>query len=55
VNLTLRRKNIMKHWDFALAARNLFDEDAREPGPTSVPDDYPLERLSFWAEMRYNF
>ncbi|MDH4231865.1 MAG: TonB-dependent receptor, partial [Nitrospirota bacterium] len=55
VNLTLRRKNILNHWDFAPAVRNLFDEDAREPGPTSIPDDYPMEGRNFWAELRYTF
>ncbi len=55
VNMTLRRKNIMKHWDLAVAVRNLFDNDAREPSQPSIPNDYPLERRSFWAELRYNF
>jgi iron complex outermembrane receptor protein len=55
VNLTLRRKNIAKHWDFAVAVRNLFDEDVREPAPAVVPGDYPMEHRSFWAELRYNF
>jgi len=55
VNLTLRRKNIMKHWDFAVAVRNLFDEDAREPSQPSIPNDYPMEGRSFWAELRYTF
>jgi outer membrane receptor for ferrienterochelin and colicins len=60
VNLTLRRKNILKHWEFAVAVRNLFDEDAREPSQYSepiipIPNDYPLEGRSFWAELRYTF
>jgi len=54
-NLTLRKKNILKHWDFTVAARNLFDKDAREPSLPSIPYDYPLEHRSFWAELRYNF
>ena len=61
VNLTLRRKNIEKHWDIAVGVRNLLDEDAREPSPYDagapqgafIPNDYPLEGISFWAELRY--
>jgi iron complex outermembrane receptor protein len=55
VNLTLRRKNIMKHCGVAVAVRNLFDEDAREPSQPSIPHDYPLEQRSLWAELRYDF
>jgi outer membrane cobalamin receptor len=63
VNLTLRRKNIAKHWDAALAIRNLFDEDGRIPSPYApaapegafVPGDYPMEGRSFWAEVRFHF
>lgn len=63
VNLTLRRKNIVKHWDIGLAVRNLFDENAREPSPydpttplgAQIPDDYPMEGQSFWAELRFHF
>jgi iron complex outermembrane receptor protein len=55
VNITLRRKNIGRHWDFAVAVRNLFDEEAREPSQPSIPNDYPMEGRSFWAELRYTF
>ncbi len=55
VNMTLRKKNIMKHWDLAVAVLNMFDTDAREPGPAVVPNDYPLEHRSFRAELRYRF
>jgi outer membrane receptor for ferrienterochelin and colicins len=55
VNMTLRKKNIMKHWDLAVAVRNLFNNDASEPSPAVIPNDYPLERRNFWAELRYNF
>ncbi|MDH5297659.1 MAG: TonB-dependent receptor [Desulfobulbaceae bacterium] len=55
VNLTLRRTKIASHWDAAVAARNLFDENVREPGPTSVPNDFPMPSRSFWAEVRYSF
>ncbi|MHB8880496.1 MAG: TonB-dependent receptor plug domain-containing protein [Thermodesulfovibrionales bacterium] len=55
VNMTLRKKNIIAHWDFAVAVRNLLDTDAREPAPVVLPNDYPLENRSFWAELRYRF
>lgn len=63
VNVTLRRKNIAKHWDVAMSVRNLFDEDAREPSPydpaaplgAQIPDDYPMEGRAFWAELRFHF
>lgn len=55
VNLILRRKNIMSRADLALAVRNAFDADAREPAPSTVPADYPMEGRSVWAELRYFF
>jgi iron complex outermembrane receptor protein len=55
VNVTLRKKNIFMNLDGALAVRNLFDEDAREPALATQPNDYPLEGRSFWAELRYSF
>lgn len=63
VNLTLRRSKIGAHWEAALAVRNLFNEDAREPSPYApgvaggayIPNDYPLESRSVWAELRYKF
>ncbi len=63
VNLTLRRENIAKHWDLALSARNVFDQDVREPSPydqttpagSLIPEDYPMEGRSVWAEIRFRF
>lgn len=55
VNLTLRRKNIADHVDIAIAVRNLFDKDAREPSLPVIPNDFPLENRSYWAELRYTF
>jgi iron complex outermembrane receptor protein len=55
VNLTLRRKNIFKNWELALAVRNLFDEDVREPSTPVIPNDYPMEERSFWAELRFTY
>jgi len=55
VNLTLRRKDIVKNIDVALGVRNVFDKDRREPSsgpPVSIPNDYPLESRAVWAEIR---
>jgi len=54
VNMTLRRTNISRHWEAALAVRNIFDENVLEPGNTSIPGDYPMEERSFWAEVRFH-
>ena len=55
VGLTLRRKNILKHWDLAVAGRNLLDEDVREPTRSSIPGDYPMPGRSVFAEARLYF
>lgn len=63
VNLALRRKNINKYFDVALAVRNLFNHDVREPSPYDpsapegayIPDDYPMESRSIWGEFRFHF
>lgn len=64
VDMTLRRKGVLGHWDFAVAARNLLDADAREPTPgpnpttgglIGVPGDLPLAGRSFFTEARYRF
>ncbi|OOZ38349.1 hypothetical protein BOW53_15880 [Solemya pervernicosa gill symbiont] len=51
-NLVLRRDNIFDHFDLGLKVNNLFDQDVREPGPTSIPNDYPQEGRSLWLELR---
>ena len=57
VNLILRRKNILKHWEAAIWVRNLFDEDIREPSPVpgAIPHDYPMEGRSIFGEVRFYF
>lgn len=57
VNLTLRREHIRKNWELAVAVRNLFDADIREPSPTPglIADDYPMDSRSFWMEVRCTF
>lgn len=56
-NLLLRYVPRGYSWDVAIAARNLFDEDAREPSPApgSIPNDLPLAGRHFFVEGRYQF
>lgn len=62
VNLTLRRGNICKNWEAALAVKNLFNKDIREPSPPAsapfdkgITYDYPMESRAIWGELRYSF
>ena len=55
VNLTLRRKKIVKDIDLALGIRNVFNEDAREPSDSPIANDYPLNSRAIWAEVRGRF
>jgi iron complex outermembrane receptor protein len=42
----------IKHWEFALSAKNLLDEDARSHTRSAIPDDLPLPGRSLFAEVR---
>lgn len=60
VDLTVRRKEILKGLEAALLVKNLFDEDAREPSPNgaplpSIPNDLPLAGRTLLGEIRYRF
>lgn len=55
VNLTIERRDIFKGLDALVSARNLFDTDYREPSSISIPNDYPMQGLSLFAELRYKF
>jgi outer membrane receptor for ferrienterochelin and colicins len=54
VNLSLRRKNIAKHWDIAVAIKNVFDKDIREPSAGAISDDYPMNERSAFIELSYH-
>lgn len=55
-DLTFRYKDIRQgHWNIALAVRNVFDEDAREPALPTVPYDLPLAGRSYFLEWNYRF
>lgn len=60
VDLTLRRTNLFGNFELALLAKNIFDEDAREPTPNGepvpfIPNDLPLAGRSLLGEIRYKF
>ena len=57
VDLTLRSKAFSGDWEFALAARNLFNSSPEEPTPSdfNISNDLPLERRSVFAEFRIDF
>jgi len=55
VNLTLRRKSIVKDIDIAFGVRNVFDEDAREASDAPIANDFPLNSRAIWAELRSRF
>lgn len=54
VDLTLRAKEFSPGFEFALSARNLFDETVREPSeaPGAIPNDLPLAGRGLFIELR---
>lgn len=57
VTLGLRRGSLIKNVDVAIYARNLLDEDAREPSEsaTSLPFDLPIAGRSIFGEISLRF
>ncbi|MCP4683339.1 MAG: TonB-dependent receptor [Desulfobacterales bacterium] len=55
MNMTIRRKNITQHIDLAFSVRNLLNEDIREPTSSDIPNDFPMESRSIYAEMTYHY
>ncbi len=55
LDLTLRKKNILRNFDISIAIRNVFDDDRREPSSGVIVDDYPLASRSTWIELGYSF
>ena len=57
VDLTLRYGRKKGHWEAAVSARNVFDQDAREPSqaPGFILNDIPLPGRSYFGEIRYRF
>jgi outer membrane receptor protein involved in Fe transport len=54
VDLTLRAKEFSPGYEFAISARNLFDDDAREPSlaPGAITNDLPLAGRGLFIELR---
>ena len=55
VNITVSRSDIVQGLDLLLSARNVLDEDYREPSSASIPNDYPMQGRYLFAELRYRF
>ena len=57
VDLTLRAKEFAPGFEFALSARNLFDESVKEPSlaPGAIPNDLPLAGRGVFVELRKSF
>lgn len=60
VDVNLRKARFLNNWEFALLAKNIFDEDAREPSLNGspvplIPGDLPLGGRSLLGELRYHF
>lgn len=57
LDLALHYKKTGRHWNFTLGVRNLLDRDIRSPSITSLdfPDDVPMSRREYFAELRYQF
>jgi len=60
VDMTIRKKIFGDQLELSLLAKNVFDEDAREPSLNTspvpfIPDDLPLAGRSIFGEVRYNF
>ncbi|MFC1684417.1 TonB-dependent receptor plug domain-containing protein [Pseudomonadota bacterium] len=59
LNMTLRYKNKSNPWEVAVAGRNLFNSDRREPSlyaipAPAIPNDLPLAGRSVFVEFRYS-
>lgn len=55
VDAALRFESPSGGWGASLGLRNLFDEEAVEPAPPAVVDDYPVAGRSLLVELRYRF
>ncbi len=60
VDMTIRKSFHGEQLELALLAKNIFDEDAREPSLNAIPvpaipDDLPLAGRRIFGEIRYKF
>jgi len=58
LDMTLRYSRDNSPWEVAVAGRNLFNTDAREPttgaNATAIPNDLPLAGRNYFVELRYS-
>ena len=54
-DLTMTKGSDRSKWSATVGVRNLFDSNAREPSfaPGSIPDDLPLPRRNWFAQLSY--
>jgi len=52
VDMALRYQS-QQPWQVALSAKNIFDQDAREPSDGTIPGDYPLAGRAVYLELQY--
>ena len=50
-----RAKDLIYGFDSLVGARNLFDSDYIESSSIVVLNDYPMQGISIFAELRYKF
>jgi outer membrane cobalamin receptor len=55
VNLSIIGREILLKLSVQFSIKNLFDTDAREPGPVTIANDYPLEGRSAYLGISYQF
>ncbi len=60
VDMTIRKRFYGEQLELSILAKNIFDEDAREPSLNTIPvpaipDDLPLAGRRIFGEIRYKF
>ncbi|MBV1930153.1 MAG: TonB-dependent receptor [Porticoccaceae bacterium] len=60
VDMTIRKRFYGEQLELSVLAKNIFDEDAREPSLNAIPvpaipNDLPLAGRRIFGEIRYNF
>ena len=51
-DIAIQYGKLVNDWSVALAIKNLFNEDAREPATSTIPNDLPLAGRSLFVELR---
>jgi len=53
VDVSLSYQPANYDWEVSASAKNIFDQDSRDPSDGRIAEDYPLEGRSFYIEARY--